>query len=207
MNIKWSKHITSAVNPEGYPESDLPEIAMVGRSNVGKSSVINFLTGRKSLARVGNTPGKTRLINFFSLEDKLLLVDLPGYGYAQVSKEERARWGKIVETYLHQRGQLRLVLMLADIRHKPTADDKLMYEWLCSMGKPHIILATKADKISRTHYREHMNEIRKTLDVMPGVPVIPVSTLKKSGYDEIWGKICEALPGLFPDEQAADGQT
>ncbi len=207
MNIKWSEHVTSAVNPEGYPESDLPEIAMVGRSNVGKSSVINFLTGRKSLARVGNTPGKTRLINFFSLEDKLLLVDLPGYGYAQVSKEERARWGKIVETYLHKREQLRLVLMLADIRHKPTVDDKLMYEWICSMGKPHIILATKADKISRTHYREHVSEIRKTLDVMPGVPVIPVSVTKKTGLNEIWDRIGEALPGLFPEEQSDDMNT
>lgn len=206
MNIKWSKHITSAVNPEGYPESDLPEIAMVGRSNVGKSSVINFLTGRKSLARVGNSPGKTRLINFFSLEDKMLLVDLPGYGYAQVSKEERARWGKIVETYLNTRRQLRMVLMLADIRHKPTADDKLMVEWLCAMGKPHIILATKADKISRTHYREQLNEIKKTLGLMPGVPVIPVSATKKTGYDEMWGKICEALPGLFPEDQAMDPQ-
>lgn len=207
MNIKWSKHITSAVNPEGYPESALPEIAMVGRSNVGKSSVINLLTGRKSLARVGNTPGKTRLINFFSLEDKLLLVDLPGYGYAQVSKEERARWGKIVETYLHKREQLRLVLMLADIRHKPTADDKLMVEWLCSMGKPYIVLATKADKISRTHYREHMNEIRKTLDLMPGVPVIPVSATKKTGYDEIWDRIYRALPGLLPEDQEIEPQT
>ncbi len=204
MNIKWSEHITSAVNPEGYPESDLPEIAMVGRSNVGKSSVINFLTGRKSLARVGNTPGKTRLINFFSLENKLVLVDLPGYGYAQVSKEERARWGKIVETYLHKREQLRLVLMLVDIRHKPTADDKLMMEWLCSMGRPHMIIATKADKISRTHYREHLNEIKKTLNLMPGVPVIPVSVTQKTGFDEVWEKISEALPGLFPVDQAEE---
>jgi GTP-binding protein len=204
LNIKWSKHIVSAVNPEGYPESELPEIAMVGRSNVGKSSVINFLTGRKSLARVGNTPGKTRLINFFSLEDKILLVDLPGYGYAQVSKEERARWGKIVETYLNQRRQLRLVLMLVDIRHKPTADDRLMYEWLCSAGKPHIILATKADKISRTHYREHVNEIKKTLNIIPDIPVIPVSVTKKTGYNEVWDRICEVLPGLFPETQDKD---
>lgn len=201
MNFKWSEHIASAVNPEGYPKGDRPEIAMVGRSNVGKSSVVNFLTGRKSLARVGSTPGKTRLINFFSLEDKLLLVDLPGYGYAQVSKEERRRWGKIVETYLNGREQLRLVLMLVDIRHKPTGEDKLMYEWICSMGKPHLVIATKADKISRTHYRQHIAEIRTTLDLMPGVPVIPVSVLKKTGYMEVWEKIGEALPGLFPKQQ------
>ncbi len=197
LNIKWSKHITSAVNQEGYPESELPEVAMVGRSNVGKSSVINFLTGRKSLARVGNTPGKTRLINFFSLEDRMLLVDLPGYGYAQVSKEERARWGKIVETYLNKRGQLKLVLMLADIRHKPTADDRLMVEWLSSTGKPFIIIATKADKISRTHYREHLLEIRKTLEILPDVPVIPVSVTKKTGFDEVWDQIQKVVPGLF----------
>ncbi|NLO40776.1 MAG: YihA family ribosome biogenesis GTP-binding protein [Ruminiclostridium sp.] len=204
MNIKWSKHITSAVNPEGYPESELPEVAMVGRSNVGKSSVINFLTGRKSLARVGNTPGKTRLINFFSLEDKMLLVDLPGYGYAQVSKEERARWGKIVETYLHKRDQLKLVLMLADIRHKPTADDRLMVEWLNSMGKPYIIIATKADKITRTHYKEHLLEIRKTLDLLPDVPVIPVSVTKNTGFDQLWNQVLKVLPELFPRDDGVN---
>ncbi len=204
MNIKWSKHITSAVNPEGYPESELPEVAMVGRSNVGKSSVINFLTGRKSLARVGNTPGKTRLINFFSLEDKMLLVDLPGYGYAQVSKEERSRWGKIVETYLRKRDQLKLVLMLADIRHKPTADDRLMVEWLNSMGKPYIIIATKADKITRTHYKEHLLEIRKTLDLMPEVPVIPVSVTKNTGFDQLWNQVLKVLPEHFPRDDGVN---
>ena len=204
MTIKWSKHITSAVNPEGYPESELPEVAMVGRSNVGKSSVINFLTGRRSLARVGNTPGKTRLINFFSLEDKMLLVDLPGYGYAQVSKEERSRWGKIVETYLRKRDQLKLVLMLADIRHKPTADDRLMVEWLNSMGKPYIIIATKADKITRTHYKEHLLEIRKTLDLMPEVPVIPVSVTKNTGFDQLWNQVLKVLPELFPRDDGVN---
>ena len=195
MNFKWSKHVTSAVDPEGYPQSDLPEIAMVGRSNVGKSSVINFLTGRKSLARVGNTPGKTRRINFFNLEDKMMLVDLPGYGYAKVSKEERKRWGTTVETYLNRREQLKLVLMLVDIRHKPTSDDKLMIEWLGAMGKPHLIAATKADKISRAHYKAHVDEIRKTLNLVPGIPVVPVSVTKKTGFTELWDRISEFLQG------------
>lgn len=189
MNIKWSEHITTAVDPKGYPESEAPEIAMTGRSNVGKSSVINFLAGRKNLARVGNTPGKTRQINFYSLEGKLVLVDLPGYGYARVSKSEKAKWGKIIETYLNSRKQLVMLLMLVDIRHKPTTDDKIMYEWICSMGKPHIIVATKADKITRTHYPERINEIRKTLNIAPEIPVVPVSVTKKTGYTELWSEL------------------
>lgn len=200
MKIKWSAHAATAVGPEGYPDSGLPEIAMVGRSNVGKSSVINFLTGRKNLARVGNTPGKTRLINFFNLEDRLFLVDLPGYGYAKVSKDERLRWGRIVETYLNRREQLKIVLMLVDIRHKPTAEDKIMHEWICSMGKPHIIIAAKADKITRTHYRERIKEIRQTLELAPEAPVIPVSVTNKIGLDELWEKIKELAPDVFPEE-------
>lgn len=194
MNIKWSEHIKTAIEPKDYPKTEIPEIAMVGRSNVGKSSVINFLAGRKSLARVGNTPGKTRQINFYSLEGKLILVDLPGYGYARVSKSEKAKWGKIIETYLNSRSQLKMILMLADMRHKPTVDDKIMYEWICSMGKPHIIVATKADKISRTHYSERIGEIRKTLNIMPEIPVIPVSVTKKTGFPELWNEIKRELP-------------
>jgi len=195
--IKWSEHITTAVNPEGYPESDLPEVAMVGRSNVGKSSVINLLTNRKGLARVGNSPGKTRQINFFNLEDKLVLVDLPGYGYAKVSKSEKEKWGKIVEIYLNGRKQLKLILMLVDIRHKPTADDRIMCEWIRSMGKPYIILATKSDKITRTHYQKHLREIRDTLGLASEVSIITVSVLKKSGAKEVLSKIQESLPGVF----------
>ena len=163
MNIKWSEHLTTAVSPDGYPLSELPEIAMVGRSNVGKSSLINLLTGRKSLARVGNTPGKTRVINFYNVEDKLILVDLPGYGYAKVSEAEKNRWGKIIETYLNTRKQLSAMIMLTDIRHKPTQQDIVMYQWICSMGKPHVIVATKADKIAKAHYDKHIAQIRLTL--------------------------------------------
>lgn len=196
MNIKWSEHITTAVAPKGYPESEIPEIAMVGRSNVGKSSVINFLAGRKNLARVGSTPGKTRQINFYSLEGKLMLVDLPGYGYARISRSEKAKWGKIVETYLNSRKQLIMILMLVDIRHRPTTDDKIMYEWICSMGKPHAVVATKADKISRMHYQKRIMDIRETLNIIPGIPVIPVSVTKKTGYSELWSELKRVSPSI-----------
>lgn len=196
MNIKWSEHVTTAVSPDGYPLSDMPEIAMVGRSNVGKSSMINFLTGRKALARVGNTPGKTRVINFFSVEDKVLLVDLPGYGYAKVSESEKRKWGKIIETYLNIRKQLCGIIMLTDIRHKPTEQDKIMYQWICTMGKPHIIVATKADKIAKSHYPKHIKEIRQTLNLVPGIPVIPVSVTKKTGFIDVWSEIERIAPSL-----------
>jgi len=196
LNIKRSEHIATAVNPEGYPISELPEIAMVGRSNVGKSSLINFLTQRKSLARVGNTPGKTRVINFFRVEDKLMLVDLPGYGYAKVSEGEKRRWQKIIETYLNSRSRLCGIIMLVDIRHKPTQHDIIMYRWIVSMGKPHIVVATKADKISRAHYDRHIKEIRNTLNMAPGVPVVPVSVTKKTGFMEVWSEIEKTVPGI-----------
>lgn len=196
MNIKWSEHIATAVSPDGYPKGDLPEIAMVGRSNVGKSSLINFLTQRKSLARVGNTPGKTRVINFFSVEKKLLFVDLPGYGYAKVSEGEKRRWEKIIENYINNRNQLCGIIMLVDIRHKPTRQDLIMYRWIVSMGKPHIIVATKADKIAKAHHQKHVKEIRQTLDLVPGVPVVPVSVTKKTGFIDVWNEIEKIIPGL-----------
>jgi len=195
--IKWSEYVTSAVSPEGYPNSDLPEIAVVGRSNVGKSSIINFLLNRKNLARVGEIPGKTRQINFFNAENKLMLVDLPGYGYARVSKTEKERWRKTIESYLLGRTQLRLIIMVLDIRHKPTEDDKLMYNWICTMGKPHIVLANKSDKISRAYLSGNINQIRETLDIVPGVPVIAVSSKKRTGWNETWDCISEMIPGLI----------
>jgi len=196
LNIKWSEHIATAVGPEGYPAGELPEIVMVGRSNVGKSSFINFLTQRKSLARVGNTPGKTRVINFFSVEKKLILVDLPGYGYASVSESEKRKWGKIIENYLNTRNQLCGIIMLVDIRHKPTQQDIVMYRWIVSMGKPHFIVATKADKVARAHHMKYVKEIRETLDLVPGVSVVPVSTTNKTGFIDVWSEIEKIVPGL-----------
>ena len=206
MNIKWSEHVSTAVGPEGYPNGDLPEIAMVGRSNVGKSSFINFLTQRKSRARVGNTPGKTRVINFFSVENKLILVDLPGYGYANVSESEKRKWGKIIENYLNNRSQLYGIIMLVDIRHKPTQQDITMYRWIVSMGKPHIIVANKADKIARAHHPKHIKEIRETLDLVPGVPVVPVSATNKTGFIEVWSEIEKIVPGLVITSTSEDKQ-
>lgn len=196
MNLRLSEHLTTAVSPDGYPLSELPEIAMVGRSNVGKSSLINFLTGRKSLARIGNTPGKTRVINFYNVEDKLLLVDLPGYGYAKVSESEKNRWGKIIETYLNTREQLCGMIMLTDIRHKPTQQDIIMYQWIRSMGKPYVIVATKADKIAKAHYAKQIAQIRLTLGLVPEIPVIPVSVTKRTGLINVWKEIEKIVPGL-----------
>lgn len=196
MNLRLSEHLTTAVSPDGYPLSELPEIAMVGRSNVGKSSLINFLTGRKSLARIGNTPGKTRVINFYNVEDKLLLVDLPGYGYAKVSESEKNRWGKIIETYINTREQLCGMIMLTDIRHKPTQQDIIMYQWICSMGKPYVIVATKADKIAKAHYAKQIAQIRLTLGLVPEIPVIPVSVTKRTGLINVWKEIEKIVPGL-----------
>ena len=150
MKVKNPKYELTAVKPDQYPSTTVPEVAFVGRSNVGKSSIINTLLNRKNLARVGQTPGKTRQINFYNIDDTLFFVDLPGYGYAKVSKEERKSWGKLAETYLHIRDQLRLIIMLVDIRHKPTADDRLMYEWICTTGIPHLVVATKEDKVKRS---------------------------------------------------------
>ncbi|HZK26538.1 MAG TPA: ribosome biogenesis GTP-binding protein YihA/YsxC [Thermoclostridium sp.] len=196
MNLRLSEHLTTAVSPDGYPLSELPEIAMVGRSNVGKSSLINFLTGRKSLARIGNTPGKTRVINFYNVEDKLLLVDLPGYGYAKVSESEKNRWGKIIETYINTREQLCGMIMLTDIRHKPTQQDIIMYQWIRSMGKPYVIVATKADKIAKAHYAKQIAQIRLTLGLVPEIPVIPVSVTKRTGLINVWKEIEKIVPGL-----------
>ena len=147
MIIKKSEFVTSAVKENQYPDTNIPEIAFAGRSNVGKSSILNALANRKSIARVGSRPGMTRLVNFFNINDQLHLVDLPGYGYAQGAKFEQRAWGKIVETYLNKRKQLKLIILLLDIRHKPSSDDLLMFDWIKSVKLPYLIVATKCDKI------------------------------------------------------------
>lgn len=173
---------------EGYAEynADLPEIALVGRSNVGKSSLINFLTDQTKLAKVSKNPGKTKLVNYFLLNGTWYLVDLPGYGYAKVSEQEKAKWGQLIERYLHGSEQLKAVFLLIDIRHDPSANDKLMYSWIVEQGFNPIIIATKLDKIKRSQVQKQIKAIRQGLNLLPGTIVIPFSSVTKQGRDEIW---------------------
>ena len=189
MIIKKAEFIITAVEPNQYPENGWPEIALAGRSNVGKSSIINTLLNRKALARVGNTPGKTRVINFYNVNDELMLVDLPGYGYAKVSKEEKKSWGKLAETYLTTRKSLKIMLLLVDIRHEPTDDDILMLKYIRDSGRKVAVVATKADKLNRTEYKKHIDIIRDCLSIDDTIPIIPFSSTKRIGIDDVWENI------------------
>lgn len=179
----------SAVNKSQYPAEGIPEIALAGRSNVGKSSIINTLLNRRNFARTSQTPGKTRTINFYLINNEFYFVDLPGYGYAKIAKSEKEKWGGIMERYLESRQELCSIFLLVDIRHEPTADDKLMYEWIKHFGYNCVVIATKADKISRGHYQKHISIIRKKLQMESSEKVIPVSSLKKTGVEELWEEI------------------
>jgi GTP-binding protein len=186
MKIKKSQFITSAVRQEQYPEDELPEIAVVGRSNVGKSSLINMLLNRKNLARTSSTPGKTQLINFFDLDGLFRLVDLPGYGYARVSKEHKATWGKIIETYLKNRKNLLEVIQLVDLRHKPTQEDIEMYKWIKTFGFNGIVVATKHDKIKKSQLQKHIKIIRQALEMEPDDVLVTTSTMNRHGKYDVW---------------------
>lgn len=168
------------------PDNTLPEIAFAGKSNVGKSSLINTLMNRKSYARISGKPGKTQTINFYNINRALYLVDLPGYGYAKVSEQEKQKWGQMVERYLHGSKQLRAVFLLIDIRHEPSANDKMMYDWIVDQGYPPIIIATKLDKIKRSQQDKQVKAIRQGLSLPSGTAVIPFSSVTKQGRDEIW---------------------
>lgn len=187
MNVNNVKLLISAVAKKQYPNLNLPEIAFVGRSNVGKSSLINRLINRKSLARVSGVPGKTITINFYDVENKLIFVDLPGYGFAKRSKEEIRKWGNMIEEYLITRNELKLVLMLVDIRHKPSEDDVLMYNWLCEYNVPTKVIATKLDKIKKSQIEPSIALISETLGLEDSV--IAFSSLKGDGKDETWSFI------------------
>ena len=168
------------------PDNPCSEVAFAGKSNVGKSSLINALMNRKSLARTSAQPGKTQTINFYNINDKMYLVDLPGYGYAKASNESREQWGKMVENYLHVSRQLKAVFLLVDIRHNPTANDRMMYEWMVYQGYAPIIIATKLDKIKRSQVQKQVKVVREGLSVQPGTQIIPFSAETKQGRDEIW---------------------
>ncbi len=168
------------------PDNPYPEIAFAGKSNVGKSSLINTLMNRKSYARISATPGKTQTINFYNINDELYLVDLPGYGYAKVSEKEKKQWGKLIERYLHGSKQLKAVFLLIDIRHAPSANDRRMYEWIVANGYRPVVIATKLDKIKRSQKDKHLKLVREGLSVLPGTTVIPFSSVSRQGKDELW---------------------
>lgn len=189
MKIRNTEITMSAVNKSQYPTDGIPEIALVGRSNVGKSSTVNTLLNRRNFARTSQTPGKTRTINFYLINKEFFFVDLPGYGYAKIAKSEKEKWGVIMERYLQERDELCAIFLLVDIRHEPTNDDVMMYEWIKHFGYNCVVIATKADKISRGQYQKHMNIIRKKLQMDPNEKILPISSLKKTGVEEIWNEI------------------
>jgi GTP-binding protein len=189
LNINNAKFEITAVSPTQYPSGNVPEVAFVGRSNVGKSSIINALLNRKNLARVGAEPGRTREINFYNIDNCLYFVDLPGYGYASVSKGKKKSWSDIVETYLCTRQNIKLIIMMVDIRHSPSNEDKIMYEWLLSHDMPHLVVASKSDKIPRGQIKGRLQEITKVLGTGEGIVTIPFSSETKYGKDELWSHL------------------
>ena len=189
VNTHNADILLSAANKSHYPQDDIPEVALAGRSNVGKSSFINTMLNRKNLARTSGKPGKTQLLNFFNIDDKLRFVDVPGYGYARVSKKEREKWGKMIEEYLTSRDNLRAVISLVDLRHEPSADDVQMYEFLKYYEIPVILVATKADKIPRGKWNKHESMIKKKLDFDKTDTFIIFSSVNKTGVEEAWDAI------------------
>lgn len=194
VNLETVCGVTSTI-----PVNDKPEIAFAGKSNVGKSSLINALMNRKSLARTSSQPGKTQTINFYNVNDALYYVDLPGYGYAKVSITEKEKWGKMIERYFRITKQLKAVFLLVDIRHEPTVNDKTMYDWIVFHGYQPIVIATKLDKIKRSQKDKQMKLIKESLETEPETVIIPFSSETKQGREEIW-EIIEQIGGLTETE-------
>ncbi|WP_445489647.1 ribosome biogenesis GTP-binding protein YihA/YsxC [Niallia sp. 03133] len=186
MKVNSAEIVISAVKPNQYPEADIPEFALAGRSNVGKSSFINKMLGRKALARISSKPGKTQTLNFYLINEILHFVDVPGYGYAKVSKKEREAWGKMLETYFTSRDQLRAVILITDLRHPPTKDDVLMYDFLKHYNIPCVIIATKADKISKSQWQKHLKVTKETFDLSEDDYLILFSSETGEGKDKVW---------------------
>ncbi|GEK58070.1 YihA family ribosome biogenesis GTP-binding protein [Marinococcus halophilus] len=189
MKVHKSELVISAVSPKQYPEGGLPEIALAGRSNVGKSSFINSLLARKNLARTSSKPGKTRTLNFYNIEDRFLFVDVPGYGYAKVSKSERAAWGEMMEEYLKSRDVLKAAFLIIDFRHEPTKDDIAMYDYLKFHELPVVIIATKADKITKNKRPRHLKRVKETLNLKSEDQTVVFSAETAQGKDEAWRAI------------------
>ncbi|MDY5166819.1 ribosome biogenesis GTP-binding protein YihA/YsxC [Dielma fastidiosa] len=189
MTIHKAELVISAPDRHSWPESDLPEVVLAGRSNVGKSSLINTITQRKKLAYVGNTPGKTRLLNFFNLNDQYMLVDVPGYGYANASKTMLKKFGEMMEDYFAERTQKRGLLLIVDARHKPTEDDRLMIDFARYYDLPCFVVATKMDKLKRSEIKKNLNVIKETLLLREEEVLIPFSSETKQGVDEVWDEL------------------
>ncbi len=198
VNLETVCGITSKI-----PDNPFNEVAFAGKSNVGKSSMINALLNRKSLARTSAQPGKTQTINFYNVNDAMYLVDLPGYGYAKASAAEKEKWGKMIENYLHTSKKLQAVFLLIDIRHDPSANDKMMYDWMVYQGFAPIIIATKLDKIKRSQIQKNVKAIREGLKVKPGTVIIPFSSETKQGREELW-EVIESF--VLPQEEADDAE-
>lgn len=193
MEVKNPYLVISAPNSKSWPEGNLPEIVMAGRSNVGKSSLINTITRRKNLAYVGNTPGKTRLLNFFNIDDRFLLVDVPGYGYANASKKVLIQFGEMMEEYFGSREQKRGLLIIVDARHKPSEDDITMMEYARYHGMKLAVIATKMDKLKRSEVKKNLDKIKTTLELTDDDYLIPFSSEKRQGIDRVWQVIDEML--------------
>ena len=198
LNLHNAEFVRSALRRSDFPNDPLPQIVFAGKSNVGKSSTINKLLNRKNFARVGNEPGKTIHINFFCIDQKAYFVDLPGYGYAKVSKKERDRWGALMEEYFAEEDAITLGFQIVDARHKPTADDVVMADWFLQSGVPFAVIANKHDKLKKSAVEDSMNTIRTTLHLPEDVPVIPFSAVKGTGRDEVLQMIFDHVSGSQP---------
>ena len=189
ITFQKAELVISAPSKKEWPETSLPEVVLAGRSNVGKSSFINTMVGRKKLAYVGNTPGKTRLLNFFNLDDKYMFVDVPGYGYANISKQQLIRFGQMMEDYFSERMQKKGLVLLVDARHKPTEDDKLMLEFARYHELPIIIVVTKMDKVKRSYRKKQLQLIQSTLELTDEEEMFPFSSVTKENVDVIWDRL------------------
>ena len=191
MTVNWNlaQFVRSAAKPADFPRDGLPQVVFAGRSNVGKSSVINRILNRKNFARVGSAPGKTTHINYFSVDQKLYLVDLPGYGYAKVSKQERDRWGRLIEAWFSDTDRMALGILVVDARHKPTADDCMMAQVFLSSGKPFLVVANKLDKLKKSEINGNQQLIRETLALSDSIPLILFSAERGEGKEALLGKI------------------